>query len=271
MDSIIKNFFSLSHIPFSKNTPSSELYLSSAIKEAVSRLMLAAQNEDIVLLTGAVGSGKSSALRLFTHKLDIHAFLPVYLPAYPLKIGEIAKQILVQMHIIPPSHASKVVRLLAETVSLFNRDKGIKPVVIIDEAQELPISTLQALKNIINFEMDSVSRMLLVLCGQKELCPLLDSAPLESLLRRIRIRYDMPGLTLEETFQYICHQMKVCGSAKTVFSDDVVADIFSRTKGCISSINMLCFRLILLAVTEKREIIEPSMLERVGADRSAKP
>jgi type II secretory pathway predicted ATPase ExeA len=266
----IKDHFGLSRLPFSKNVGTSQIFRFRQVDEAVARLALGAQNEDIVLLTGPVGSGKSSALRLFAQTLDPSNFLLVYIPAYAYKIAEVAKLILAGLHVQPPSHASKVLRLLEQTVLELSRDKGIKPVIVIDEAQELPLTTLQTLKNLVNFDMDSVSRLCLILCGQQELTSTLDSAPLESLYRRIRILYEMSGLSLEDTSRYVRHQMKICGVEKGVFSDECVAQIFSSSQGLMSQINAICFRLIVMAVAEGKDIIEPAMLEKVGSVRQNK-
>jgi type II secretory pathway predicted ATPase ExeA len=266
----IKDHFGLSRLPFSKNTGVSQLFRFRQIEEAAARLDLAARNEDVSLLTGPVGSGKSSALRLFAQTLDPSHFLLVYIPAYPYKIGEIAKLILTGLHVQAPSHASKALRLLDQTVMEQSHDKAIKPVIVIDEAQELPLLTLQTLKNLVNFDMDSVSRLSLILCGQKELVSILDSAPLESLYRRIRITYEMSGLSLEDTSKYVRHQLKVCGVEKGVFSDECVSQIFTISQGLMSQINALCFRLIVLAVSEGKDIIDPVMLEKVSSVRQNK-
>jgi type II secretory pathway predicted ATPase ExeA len=266
----IKDHFGLSRLPFSKNVGVSQIFRSRQIEEAAARLDLGANNEDIVLLTGPVGSGKSSALRLFAQSLDPSRFLLVYIPAYAYKIGEIAKLILSGLHVQPPAHAAKALRLLDQTVIELNRDKGVKPIIVIDEAQELPLLTLQTVKNLVNFEMDSVTRLCLMLCGQKELTTILDSAPLESLYRRIRIMYEMSGLSLEDTARYIRHQMKICGVEKGVFADECVSQIFTSTQGLMSQINAICFRLIVMAVSEGKDVIEPVMMERAGTIRQNK-
>jgi type II secretory pathway predicted ATPase ExeA len=270
IESRIRDHFGLSRLPFSKNTGPTQIFRSRQIEEVSARLSLAAQNEDIALLTGPVGSGKSSALRLFAQSLDSTRFRLVYIPAYPYKIGEIAKLILSGLQVQPPAHGSKALRLLDQTVIELSRDKGIKPVIVIDEAQELPLLTLQTLKNLVNFDMDSASRLTLILCGQKELAPILDSVALESLYRRIKIICEMSALSLEDTSKYIRHQMKLCGVEKAIFTDECVAQIFSMSQGLMSQINVACFRLIVLAVSEGKDIIEPSMIERVGSIRQNK-
>jgi len=76
--------------------------------------------------------------------------------------------------------------------------------------------------------MDSENYLFTILCGQKDLPELLDKYPLESLNRRIRVRYELGALTLEETSLYISHQSKICGLDRNIFSDDTKAQIGSE-------------------------------------------
>ena len=82
----VKNFFGLHKMPFSKLIGVNELYHSSSFKEAFARLQMGLENEDVVLLSGAVGSGKSNVLRYFTHSLDPNAYCSIYIAADTFKI-----------------------------------------------------------------------------------------------------------------------------------------------------------------------------------------
>jgi len=262
----IKNFFGLSRIPFSKTIGVNELFISSQIREASARLELAVQTEDLTMVTGAVGCGKSTAIRYFIHQLDPNAFKVVYIPADNVKTGEIAKTALRQMQIQPPYQQTAALQKFKQTVLQFNREKNIKPVLVIDEVQELSVPALRMLKNMVNFQFDSENLLFILLCGQKEFTDTLNLRALESLKRRIRIQYDIGPLTLEETSQYITHQLKTCGLQKAVFSDDTKSQIYTISKGIISQINQLCFELIIAACAESRDIIEPSMIDRLSVN-----
>lgn len=259
----IKNFFGLKKIPFSKGLGVNELFLGASFKEAISRLNLALENEDITLITGPIGSGKSNTLRSFSYNLDPHSYSVAYVPAGNLKIGEIVKRALGELNMTIPFHGVAALRSFKQTVIQLNRNKGIKPVLLIDEAQELPLNSLLALKNLLNYNMDSDNLILIILCGQTSLNEMLHLTPLESLNRRIRIRYSLKPLSLEETSLYISHSLKVCGLDKNIFTDDARAKIFHLSKGIISKINKYCFELIVYAVSTSKDLIEPSMLDAI--------
>lgn len=259
----VKNHFGLMKVPFSKAVGVKELFPSRELKEACARLEIALENEDVALLTGLVGSGKSSVLRAFTQGLDSALYRVAYIPAMGCGTGEIAKLALAALQMQVPFHSHPAVRKLKEAVHSLHSHQGVKTIILIDEAQELPLKTLVSLKNLLNFHMDNENLLLLILCGQRELSDTLALSPLESLNRRIRIRFHMRGLSLEETSRYISHQMKICGVDKTVFTDDVKSQIFSISKGVISHINRLCFELLLYAASLSKDIIEPSMIDKI--------
>ena len=260
----IKNFFGLIKIPFIKSIGVKELYQSSSFKEACTRLEIALETEDLALLTGEVGAGKSNVIRFFTHNLDPHDYKIIYIPAdKDMTAGELAKQALEKLKMEVPYSSSLAIRRLKNSIIQLNQDKGIKPILIIDEAQELPLRSFLYLKNLINYRMDSANYLFTILCGQKGLPELLDQYPLESLNRRIRNRYELGALTLEETSLYISHQSKICGLDRNIFSDDTKAQIYNHTKGIIGKINGICYNLIIHAASQSKDIIEPSMLEAV--------
>ena len=259
----IKNFFGFTKMPFLKTIGVNELFQGSSFKEACARLEIALENDDMALLTGAVGSGKSNVLRFFTHNLDPQAYKTVYIPADNFKIGEIAKRALAGLQVEIPYQATDALRKLKQSIISLNHDNGIKPVMIIDEVQELPASTIKSLKNIVNYNMDSENLLFIILCGQKSIGKKLGLDYLESLKRRIRVSYSLKGLSLEETSLYITHQLKICGLERNVFTDDTKAGIFNHSKGIISTINAVCFDLIIYAAAHSKDIIEPSMLEIV--------
>jgi len=162
----VKNVFGLSMMPFGKNISVRQLFLSSSFQEAIARLEMALENEEAALLTGAVGCGKSNVLRCFTNSLDPNAYAVIYIAADSFKIGEIAKRALASLKIEIPYSASLALRRLQQTIVKLNNEKGIKPLLIVDEVQELPIPTLVSLKNLLNYGMDSQIMLFLLLCGK---------------------------------------------------------------------------------------------------------
>ena len=263
MSDQITVFHGLTKMPFSKIIGTSYLFHCASHNELIARLEMALKTDDLALVTGISGSGKSTALRRFIDSLDQVTHPWVYLTAERYRIGELCKQILHGLKITPPFHGYAALARLKQEIEKRHREKNAKPVIVIDEAQELPLETLMSLKNITNYEMDSQSKLLIVLCGQIELGATLGMSRLESLARRIRIRYQVVYLSLEETIRYIEHQLTHCGSRKAVFTEDAIARIFSVTQGNISLINNICFSALILAASDSQLIIGPAIIEKV--------
>jgi len=260
---LVKNFFGLIKMPFSKAIGVNELFQGQSFKEATSRLQIALENEDVALLTGPVGSGKTNVLRYFANQLDPQAYKAIYIAADEFSLGEIAKRALAALQVQVPFQSSPAIRTLQQTISQLNHEKNIQPVLIIDEIQELPVATLASLKSLLNYHMDSENLLFLLLCGQNTIIENLALIRLEALERRIRVRHALRALSLEETASYITHQMNTCGVKQAVFTDDTKAGIFHHSKGIISTINALCFQLLIYAAAQSKQIIEPSMLELI--------
>ena len=119
--------------------------------------------------------------------------------------------------------------------------------------------------------MDSEILLFIVLCGQSSIYQKLGYPQLEALSRRIRIRYVLRPLSVEETGHYISHQMKTCGVEQSVFTDDTKAGIFQHSKGVLSEINAICFELLIYAAAQTKQINEPSMLEIILQNRRTTP
>ncbi|MBU2515907.1 AAA family ATPase [bacterium] len=261
----IQNHFGMSRLPFSKTISTSELFITSSIKSISERLSLAVGNEDFALISGTAGSGKSSAIRYFISQLDKTTYPHVYITAEKYKIGDIGKLILHGLNMEVPYNGYEALRKLHSVILKLNSDQNIKPVIVIDEAQELPISTLSSIKNITNFEIDSRSRIAFIFVGQSQLINKLNMNELSSLKRRIRIRFKFNNLSVEDTMRFIEHQLKMAGVTKAIFTEDAKNEIFRLSNGIICNINNICYDLIVNAVEKSLDIIEPSLLNTILA------
>lgn len=186
----IKNHFGMKHIPFSKTISSKNLFITQSLKCINERLSLAVENEDFALISGAAGAGKSSAIRYFVSQLDPKSYPHIYITAEKYKIGDIAKLILHGLNVEVPYNGYAALRKVKSLINKMNAEQNIKPVIIIDEAQDLPISTLSSIKNLANFKMDSESRLIFILIGQTQLLNIINMAELSSLRRRIPAVYN---------------------------------------------------------------------------------
>jgi type II secretory pathway predicted ATPase ExeA len=258
----IKRFFGLKVMPFSKPIAASELFETADMKELHGQLELAL-HEDFALVSGSPGSGKSSAVRRFIDKLDSHMYPSVYITAENYKIGDVAKLLLSGLSGIAPFHGYVALKAVKQHITKIFTEKNQKPILIIDEAQDIPVQTLASIKNLVNFSMDSRSMLLVILCGQYELIGKIKMAQLESLRRRIRVQHSMLPMPLDECSKFIVYHMKRAGIERAFFSDELVAEIFQLSQGIMSNVNNICFDLIVHAAREKKEIIEIGILEKI--------
>ncbi len=259
----VQQTFQMTRMPFSKEIAARDLFPSSNLESGAAVLAAALENEDAALVTGQAGSGKSCVLRRFISELDAKRHHLVYLSAESKKPGDIAKQVLSELGRKVPVGGNRAIRELKKVVTMLNLERGVKPILVLDEAQELDVETLAGLKTFINYEMDSRNFLFLLLCGHPELEAMLRSAPLESLSRRLRIRFRTTALTLEEAAKYVRHQLRHAGREAPLFSEEAVARIYEHSRGLISQVNDLCFKAMLKAAADSKEIIEPNLVDSI--------
>ena len=250
-DSVL-SFFGFSRLPFGKHLKPTDTFPSAAHQEALSRLSFGVADEDLLLLSGPVGCGKSVALAAFVAALDTNHYSPLYVRGAGLSATALVKTVLAGLKIDPPFFASQASQLFFKTIPELHK----KPVVVIDDAQDLAPTALTAIKSMVNFHFDSRTAITFVLAGQPELRELLKYATFAAVRQRIRISYHMPPMTLPETCSYIDHHTARCGRPTSIFADDAKADIHRHAAGVPRLVNALCYRSILHAAAHDIRIID---------------
>ncbi len=277
----LNDFYGFSTTPFSKSIPTPDLFPSRGHQEIQGRLAFALQERLPALITGDVGTGKSTALRAFTHTLDRNLYAVVYLSNPHLSAITLYHQILLALQTEPAFGFARLLPQLRTTLSDLTR-KGRFILLIVDEAHLLPHDLFDQLRFLLNDEMDSASLLTLVLLGQPDLAHKLRFAPFEALNQRIAVRYHLKPFDLEETAAYVKHHLRVAsrrtraetppdwaeepGRSNPVFSDGFLALVHDHTKGVPRKINNLCRTALLLGATEQKPILDETDLKRVIRD-----
>ena len=256
LDNLVLSFFGFSRLPFSKNISSKEIFSTQTYKEAFTRLEFGISDEDVILLTGPVGSGKSVVLGSLIHSIDLNSYIPIYIRGNNLKEGELYKAILIGLDQEPPRYAQTAKRLFYRLIPELTK----KPVVILDDSQEIQDPALAGIKSMVNFHFDSQNKITFILSGQPELKAKLKYPQFSSLKQRIRVFFHMDGMSLEETCGYIEHHNKIAGKPNAIFSDEAKSDIHRRAEGIPRRVNAICYRSILNAALNELNIIDSSNL-----------
>jgi type II secretory pathway predicted ATPase ExeA len=249
---IVMDFYGLKQMPFGKDVTVENIFSTEQIDNTSAMLKLGIADEDIILLTGPVGSGKSVTLRTFTANLDQNRYIPIYLQGNNMNQVELYKFILQELKIEAPRSRIKVKTLYFKTVAEATK----KPVVIIDDAQDMSEEALLSIKAMVNFNQDSTSRICFILVGQPELRETISFCQFESLRQRIKLNVHLKGMGLEETCAYIDHSIKIAGRENTIFSDSAKSEIFNRSEGISRQVNKLCYQAILGGAINKYDIID---------------
>mgnify|MGYP000207689151 CR=1 FL=1 len=252
MKQAILSHYGFSRLPFGKDISPNEVFPTASGTEAISMLELGLETEDIMVLTGPIGCGKSLMLRAATHRFDSNAYQVIYLRGSIGKPAELFKLVLQGMKINPPHSITKAKPVFYDAVTEAKR----KPVIVIDDAQDTSPEALLMLKAMTNFDGDSSNRITFILAGQPELAATLQFAHFDALRARIRLSHALAPMSLEETIKYIDHGLAIAQYTGSLFSDNARMEIYNRTGGIARTINTLCYRAILGGVIEQKQVLD---------------
>ncbi|MHB1042802.1 MAG: ExeA family protein [Eubacteriales bacterium] len=262
---MIREYFGLTQMPFSKEIATDRLFKSKQHQELVARLLFIINSRYFGLVTGDIGAGKSTAIRSVYDRLDQSKYKFVYLADSSLNSRSFYRDILFQLGVTPGFHASDAKRQFKAAVMDYYTSQARLPVVVIDEAHLLSPEMLQEIRFLHNFKVDSVSPLALILCGQPELRGLLRMRVNDAITQRINVRFHLSGLSDQETREYIDHNMRIAGAKAPIFSDQAVASIYAHTRGIPRAINNLCTACLLdITAHDQRIIDENTVLKVVG-------
>ena len=258
-----QEFFSLKEQPFSISPDPDFLFLSERHKEALAHLSYGLQgNGGFVLLTGEVGTGKTTVCRSLLQDMPKEVDVAFILnPA--LTEVELLATICDEFN-IEYSQDKISLKLLFDALTSWmmnNHLQGRSAVVLIDEAQHLSFSVLEQLRLLTNIESNNKKPLQVILIGQTELQQKLKQTELRQLAQRITARYHLLALTEKETAYYIQHRLNIAGAAYPIFEPGLLRKVFKYSQGIPRLINLICDRCLLCAYSENAPKISPQMLK----------
>jgi type II secretory pathway predicted ATPase ExeA len=246
--------FQLREPPFRLSPDPDFLYLSKAHSRAKAYMESTIWFTDgFVVITGEIGSGKTTLIETFLRELekDVVVAQITQTQITPL---EFLQSVLVQFGFTP--FKMKKAELLAtlNTFLIEQYSAHRKVVLIIDEAQNLSLATLEEIRLLSGIETTKDKVLRIILAGQPELNATLDSSELVQLTQRVRLRFHLSALSANDTRGYILHRLEVAGSSgREIFADDTFPVIYRFTGGVPRLINTLCETAMMSAFTSDRD------------------
>ena len=261
-------FFGFNSPPFSIAPNPDFMFLSPRHAEALAHLRFGLGDAGgFVLLTGEVGTGKTTVSRSLLQELDEQTDVAFILNP-TLSELELLAAICDELKIrYKKTDAS--LKLLGDKITQRlqkNHDAGKKTILIIDEAQHLQPAVLEQLRLLTNLETNNKKLLQVILIGQPELQQLLQRNDLRQLAQRITARYHLLPLNLSEVQQYVRFRLKVAGCERPVFNDKAVKKLYELSGGIPRLLNLLADRALLAAYGKQQAVVEANEVQRAAAE-----
>jgi type II secretory pathway predicted ATPase ExeA len=247
--------FGLTHFPFERVLHPDELFVSSTTREAGVRLNHLVELRGIGLITGEVGSGKTSVCRQLASTLHPGLHRLFYVPLSTGNVLDMYKAIAWQLGLPVERNRAAAYRAIHTEVCRLALESKIHPVLVVDEAQHLRNDVLEDLRLLTNYVMDSEPRLCLLLVGLTELRRRLTMAVHESLTQRIVVRYHLGGLTREELPAYLDHRLRLAGTSLPLFETAAIEALYQATQGLPRKVNRIAHYTLSAAALAKAKQI----------------
>lgn len=259
-----REFFGLQLKPFSITPDPRFLYMSPGHKEALAHLLYGLkESSGFVVITGEVGTGKTTILNAFLLKLPPR--VPKVVVKNPHLRPENLYYLLGEAIGIPEEKRSR------DHINVFeDRLKATGgAVLIVDESQGLSLEMLEEIRLLSNLETINEKLVQIMLLGQQELNEKLRSPQLRQLKQRIGIKYHIPPLDSNETRDYIDHRLRVAGyepRERPLFTVSALSEVYRYTKGFPRLINIVCDSVLIAAYTENQKQITAQMVRKIVSE-----
>lgn len=262
-----ERYFNIAENPFTIAPNPRYFYLSSQHREALAHLQYGLnENGGFILLTGEVGTGKTTAWRCLVENLPTDVNLAVVLNPRINEI-ELLETICDELGIVHEQGdgikqlIDKLNRHLLESYSQRRRT-----VVIIEEAQNLNTEVLEQLRLLTNLETNESKLLQIILIGQPELLAKLADPRLRQLRQRIIARFHLKPFDLKDIRAYVHHRLSVAGAPPRLFSDAAVRKLAKYSQGIPRVINLICDRALLGCFSEERGYVDARMVTRASRE-----
>lgn len=236
-----EKFYGFTDKPFNLTPDTKFFYASTKHEEALNCLLLAiSERNGFVVITGEIGSGKTTVCRALLNKLDPTTKVALILNTH-LGRKELITTILEDLEIEYKSRPKTHLLSALNKYLLKQAEDDINVVLIIDEAQNLTPSVIEEVRMLSNLETEREKLIQIVLIGQPELRRKLAHPKLEQFRQRVVMHYHLEPLSYEETKEYIKHRLTKAGNGNTdIFTHPAINEIYQYSQGIPRLINLAC-------------------------------
>src|SRR5690349_7349789 len=255
-------FYGLKELPFALTPDPRYIYFTPSHTEVMANLHYGIESgKGLIVVTGEVGTGKTTMLRWVMQRLD-RTVLVAYIFNPRLSVTEFYQHLATLFSIQNWETKSDLLIELGKVLDA-RHSRGLRTVLIVDEAHGLSPTVLEEIRLLCNYESDSAKQLQIVLTGQPELRDVLNQPELRQLKQRIALRCEIRPLPdIEETARYIASRLLAAGAERTdIFTPAAVDLVFRCSEGIPLQINNICDNALLAgfaagATNVGRDIVE---------------
>jgi MSHA biogenesis protein MshM len=281
--------FGLRETPFSLTPDTSFFFACSSYQEALNTLLVAARNgEGFIKITGEVGNGKTLLCRKFLATLNqgqqsttligtqnqaasaaaAQRFITAYIPNPYLEPISLLLALAEEFRVPLEKDADQHQLLKGLTSALLECARnGQRALVCLDEAQAMPLESLEVLRLLTNLETEKRKLLQVVLFGQPELDDRLRHNSIRQLRQRISFQYNLQGLCKNELERYLRHRLAVAGfTGETLFSAGAIGKLHRITGGTPRLVNIVAHKALMLAFSDGRQQVLARHIRDAAAD-----
>ena len=249
------------------NVPSRDVFFESPQhQEAVNRLLYVINNrKGVAMLTGEVGSGKTTVIRNLTAYLPKGQYEVRMIPNPALTATDMVRSILIQFGLALKNETKSIIIEQLRLKLEYFAERGGGAVLVVDEAHVINRkSVLEELRMLLNLQSEDRFLLTLIMVGQPPLLKKIEL--LQPLKERISMKYHLSPLSQSQMEQYIRYRMDHVGAGLNIFTDDAMPLIFEYSNGIPLRINNLCDRCFLMGMMRKTQQVDAEIVRRAVAD-----
>jgi type II secretory pathway predicted ATPase ExeA len=227
---MVLQHFGLKHYPLGK--AHTELWDDGCLTRLNERFTWLLECPGVGVLTGEAGVGKTAALRQLTRALNPHRYQVIYLAETDFGRLDLYRSLAVALGLEPVHRRAALWRDIKARIHELADAKGVVPLWIVDEAQNLPVEFFRDLPAFLNFAFDSRDLMVVWLLGHPPLAHTLERAPYAALASRIQVRLQLKPIADRQRFKHLIeHAFKQAGAQHTLLSDSALELLRQASQG----------------------------------------